>query len=70
MTVIKTFHSETEKERRMRQRPIAHGTAVVQRGDQRRLTKVGQYSKPKHVSFEDVEHETEKYDRIDRKSVV
>ena len=64
MDVIKTFHKDKAEERRLKQRAIARDTATVQRGDQPRVTKVGQSSKLKHVSFEGVEHETENYDRI------
>ena len=64
MDVIKTFHKDKAEERRLKQRAIAHDTATVQRGDQPRVTKVGQSSKLKHVSFEGVEHEIENYDRI------
>ena len=30
---------------------------------------MGQSSKPKHVAFEDVEHETENYDRISEEEI-
>ena len=64
MTAIKTFHTDKEEDMRMKQRSIAHDIAIVQRGDHPRVTKVVQQSKPKHVSFEDVEDEAENYDRI------
>ena len=50
--VINTFHTDKEEETRLKQRSIAHDIAIVQRGDQPRVTKVGQSSKLKHVSFE------------------
>ena len=58
ITLINTFHKDKEEERRLKQRAIVHDAAIVQRGDQPRVTKVGQSSKLKHVSFEGVEHET------------
>ena len=67
MTVINTFHTETEEERRQKQ--IAQDTAIVERGDQQRLTKVGQSSKPKHVSFEDVENKSENYVSISEEEI-
>ena len=48
---------------------IIRDIAIVQRGDQPRLTKVGQSNKPKHVSFEDVEDEAENYDRISEEEI-
>ena len=69
INVINTFHTDKVEERRLKQRSIARDIAIVQRGDQPRVTKVGQSSKPKHVSFEDVEHETENYDRISEEEI-
>ena len=58
MTVVNTFHTDKAEERRLKKREIARDTAVVQRGDQPGVTKVGQSSKLKYVNFEGVEHET------------
>ena len=69
MNVINTFHIDKAEERRLKQISITHDIAIVQRGDQPRVTKVGQSSKPKHVSFEDVEHETKNYDRISEEEI-
>ena len=69
MHVINTFHTEKTEERRLKQRSIAHDIAIVQRGDQLRVTKVGHSCKPKHVSFEDVEHEAKNYDRISEEEI-
>ena len=64
MDAIKTFHKDKAEDRRLKQRAIARETATVQRGDQPKVTKVGQSSKLKHVSFEGFKHEIENYDRI------
>ena len=64
MNVINTFHADKVDERRLKKISIARDIAIVQRGDQRRVIKVGQSSKLKHISFEEVEHELENYDRI------
>jgi hypothetical protein len=72
MNVINNFHIETEEERRRKQRSIIHDTAIVHTGDQQRIHKVGQSSKAKHVSFEDVANckaEAEKYVTISEEEV-
>ena len=51
MNVINSFHIKKAEERILKQRSIARDTAIVKRGDQPRVTKVGQSSKLKHVFF-------------------